>query len=329
MKYKKPIQIIILFMFLELFLVFHNIYNKYIEDQINLSNNMITNNSITLVFYEKEKPDAVYLYNILKNSDVYAIARILKSEDIEIYNFWGELFLKKLNIQNEEQIALVGNNIISSRYCYLNLKNILIFQFENEKYIVKRLENNNSNYMMDNTVFLKAKNSTLEKYDRIIIDSENNTNVKKIADIIMSDYPSYVLETNDNFIERFAYSSSEQKIFNFLATEFELLLLIIIIIVIISYYNEEIKIKYIIGISLAKIILYLEINILQCFVISLFSVFVLYAFTDYISESIKLFSLLLQCFYIYLFVSISLYFFYSISLKLWLNNTIKLTQVIK
>ena len=77
MKYKKPIQIIILFMFLELFLVFHNIYNNYIEDQINLSNNMITNNSITLVFYEKEKPDAVYLYNILKNSDVYAIARIL------------------------------------------------------------------------------------------------------------------------------------------------------------------------------------------------------------------------------------------------------------
>ena len=63
MKYKKPIQIIILFMFLELFLVFHNIYNNYIEDQINLSNNMITNNSITLVFYEKEKPYIAYIYS--------------------------------------------------------------------------------------------------------------------------------------------------------------------------------------------------------------------------------------------------------------------------
>lgn len=276
MKWKILIKFTIMFVFLQLLFLTRLSCLEYFDVQRQFSNYQLTDNAKTLILTDEFKPAISDLKEILDPyKNVSMIFNVYESSDLEVYAFTGEEFLLRLSNNYDvdsqyaaDEIAVVGQNIINSNYCYTDNNNDIIFKFDNMKYCVIDVIPSDISSMLNNTAFINIELIDYTKPFKIIIDGTNNKEIENVVDCIKEKYQAYDVELNNNYIRRSVISREDVSFANILFSFFILSLLVMTITITYVHYYKEIKIKSIVGFNYTKIFFSIEKNIFFFVIIS-------------------------------------------------------------
>lgn len=322
---RKPILIIICLFLLCTVIVAHVVYITYVETQITISNQMMSDHSATLILNNDHIFDTDDFINITNNEkDICITSKVYQSDELTVYLYWGDFFLSKINYNKDtDGIAFVGQGVISTEHCYLNLKKETIFKYDNVEYVAEVI-NIKSNSMLNNVAILKSNAGNSQAINKISIDGASQKAVDKVSDYLIQKYNARRIYEDNNFVERYMFNSYDTSVFMYTAFLLEVILCITSIMVIIVYYNDEVKIKNIIGISFCYIIKDILKSLLLCYGIACCTAFAAaFVLCKYALFDIDVRTIVLDNVIVFAIITATTCIYYLAATKVTLKNGIK------
>lgn len=281
-----------IFILLELIFISYINYIAFIDLQIIISDSLISDKSVTVIFKGDHVPSVYELIN--RYPDITLLSKIHNYPDMQIWGLCGNCYLdsktnslikgtffQKNDFFKENLKAVVGKNILNSDYCSEDRNGKKYFIFNNNHYEVIGYISSNISNMLDNTAFinLDSFNTRLRKF---VIDSSNSQSIITTINSIKKEYDvDIVRENNNNFIERYIFNDVDKNMLNILVVLFISILMAVLSMFTLHYYSEEIKVKRIIGICFKNIIFNVLENIIFLTVVSTAFVATIYAIIYY------------------------------------------------
>lgn len=257
---------------LEALLVFYLSYNNFIHLQILLSNSLMSKVSVTVYFKQGPIPPLRELTAGYPN--VRFLAQLENTEEIQVWGLCGNTdlsdevtmlvngrFFQKKDFFTNTRTAVVGDKIFQNESIKKS-DGRKYFDFLNQDYEVIASSAVRTNHMLDNTAFVNLDSvdtSTIRKYT---IDGVTGQYVNDAVQNLQKKYGVEVLTENNNFIERYLFSESDQQMLTVLVALFLCILVFVLFLFTLHFYHEEIQVKRIIGVCFKRIFLDLVRNIL-------------------------------------------------------------------
>lgn len=323
-------------------------YVGFVNLQIIASNSLISKHAVSIVFKQThmlKMSDLDELEELIRQYPKINVFSELKKNDH--MNVWGVIgngylpnnadslidgiFLNKNDALKQSFVAVVGKNILNSDACYLNETKTNYFKFNNKNYEIQGTILPYYNSMLNNTAFVdlvaacEGDDSVIQK---IIVDGNDPSDIYAVRDYILQRYDAHEVKENNNFIERYIYNDAALGSLNALVAIFLGLFLIALVMLFLRNYNQEVKIKIVLGIS-SRIILHdlcKSIFILAITNISFFCIAYLVAYYTFLrgfsSQIYLLYPLAATCVIIAVLV-ITVFVYVLLSNRLLYRNGVK------
>lgn len=321
-----------------LFTVYVN-YIDFIDFQIITSNSLISDKSVTIIFKEDNVPPLSEL--IEHYPGVTILSELRNFADLRVWGLCGNCFLdnntnslingtffEKDDFFKKDFKAVVGTNILYSDNCFLDKKGKKYFKFNNNNYEVIGVISSDISDMLDNTVFVNLDSFNIQCLNKFIIDSTDKQLIADTINNIKQEYDIDIIKENDNFIERYIFNDVDENILTVLITIFISILVITLSMFTLRYYNEEIKVKRIIGISFKRILfdLFKYIVFLTVINTSFFAtiyIIIYYNVLKNIHLNFYFFHLIIFSCIVFIIIYLIIYLYIIVSNKFFYKNGVK------
>lgn len=317
-------------------------YIQFIDLQVTLSNSLMSDKSVSFIFRENKVPSLNEFSELIKPySDATIFSQISDDEDLKIWGVYGNGFLsdnaksfikgrffKKDDFYENNFVAVIGQNVLNSKYCIEDQNGDIYFLLDGCYYQVIGIISSNISHMLDNTAYINLDFNNISSLYKFSIDSQHIKTVNHIMRDIKKDYNIDVIESNHNFIERQMFNHDELKLLNGVLMIFIIIILVVVAIFILRHYNEEINVKKIIGVPFQKILWEILKSISVLFLINtcVFSIIYICIYYCFLKQAyLNLYiinSLVFSCI-ILMIICILIYFYLLINNHLFYRNGVK------
>lgn len=314
-------------------------YIEFIDLQIITSNSLISDKAVTVIFKDDNTPDIKKLLS--SYPDITLFAKLYYNPEMQVwglcsnYNLDNKInklikgsFFRKSKFFKNDFKAVVGKNVLNSNSCFEDEEGKRFFEFINSNYEVIGYIHSDISNMLDNTAFVNLDSFDV-KFNRLIIDGLSKQCIDTAIKSIQNDYNvNIVKEDNSNFIQRYLFNDTDKQILNTLIIIFIIVLILLLSVFTLYYYNEEIKVMRILGISFKRILFDLFKNIIALmivnttFLITIYSI-AYYSFLKNIHLSFNIFPSILLFISILVFIGLAIYLFMLLSNKSFYKNGVK------
>jgi len=249
---------------LEVLLISYISYVDYVDLQIITSNSLVSDRSVTVFFKGSHVPS---VYELVKRyPEITIVSELYNYPDLQVWGFCGNcsldsrtksliegVFFKQDDFFWEDFKAVVGKNVLNSDNCFEDKDSKMYFKFNDYSYEVIGTISSNISNMLDNTAFVNLDSFEI-KFRKLIIDGVDSQSIINAINGIKEEYDIDIIRENNNFIERYMYNDVDIHILDILVIIFIGMLMIALSVFTLRCYDEEIRVKRIIGISFNRIL---------------------------------------------------------------------------
>lgn len=247
-----------LFLLLEILFVGFITYTSYIDLQTTLSNSLISSKAKTVIFREKQLPLLSEFVESYPN--IMISVQLEDSPELGVVGVCGNPQLKK-NIREcisgdyfgkgdffkKENKAILGKDIINSELCFVDSSGKKQFNYNNSLYEIIGEFSPKVSEMLNKTAFINLDSIFTDIPNIITIDSVTNQSVSKATLNIQKSYSVDFIPQNNNFIERYLLNGLNIQTLQTFVMFFIVSLVVMLAVFSLYYYNQEIKVKQMLG----------------------------------------------------------------------------------
>lgn len=262
-----------LFLLLELLLMGFINYIGYINIQVALSNALISSRAQSLIFRKNSFPE---LSEFVENySDITVFAKL---DFIPEFTLWGicgscqlesEIercvsgeFFQKEDFFKQKKKAVVGENVLSSKYCTIDETGKRQFYCLNEAYEIAGVFSSSGNDMLKDVVFINLDAISDSIPSKITIDAIDKRVINRTITELQKEYTIDLITENDNFVQRYILYEVDAQLLQTLVMILIGILMIVLAIFILYCYHKEIRVRQLLGLKRQQIYWELLKNIL-------------------------------------------------------------------
>ncbi len=317
-------------------------YIDYISLQKLISNSLISDNSVSIIL---ETDSHIILKDLTtlidKHNDITIFTELYNNDDLTVWGIYGDCkfksnvysmiegeFFDKSTFNNKINTAVIGKNILDTNNYFLNNNKEGYFKFGNINYKIIGIISSNISNMLDNTTYINLSSENIKNIHKLIIDGHDLNGINNFVKEIESKYKIYKINENKNFMSRYIFNYTDIKLLNLFIIIFMILIFIVLLIYTIYSFNEEIKIKWLIGLNYYRNYLSLFIKILTLYTFNTIIFLIMYKtvyfkilskiFLNFFSTHLIVFnlaSITLLSISVFLYMHVSNKFFYKYGVK--------------
>lgn len=182
--------------------------------------------------------------------------------------------------------------------------------------------------MLNNTVFINLDSINIKFLNKYVIDGKDHKSINSAVNSIKQKYNVDIIKENNNFIKRYIFNNVDRYTLNVYVIIFISMLMVALLMFTLFYYNEEIKVKRLIGINFNIILFDLlkSISVLilinTAFFASIYLI-IYYNFMQNIHLNFYYFHLIAFSFAVLIFMSLIIYLYMLISNNFFYRNGVK------
>lgn len=292
---------------------------SYIDIQFLIGNNLISERASVIIFDDDNNiPTIDEIIKINDQNQTSIFSKIEVIAPFEVYGYLGNGNLKYLRqIVSGNFIDTTNSNkpkyqIVIGESVEVTDNNIVFF---GDEYQVINVISSKISSQLNNTIFINL-NHYQNKIDKIYIDGKNQKDINKTTNTLLEEYNCRLIYENSFFVTKTILD--EYKPIIYLNLAMVVFLIVIFIIFLFLYYQNEIKIKYIVGFNVREIMhdIIKEITILSIIGTLIFSFFYTIIYNMYLNFLIfNLIYSILFSFFVYIMFCTIFYVYLKLLLR--------------
>lgn len=327
---------------LQLLFISYINYNDYIDLQIITSNSLISDKSVSFIF-RKDKAESLNELSELIESypNITLLSELCNFSDLRVWAIYGDCFLEnnvkslingnffvKDDFFKQDFKAVVGEDILNSNNCFIDKNGKTYFKFIDNNFEAIGVISTDITEMLNNTVFVNLDSINIEFLNRYVIDGKDPKAINSAVNSIRQKYSVDIVKENNNFIKRYIFNNVDRHILNDYIIIFINILMATLPMFTLCYYNEEIKVKRIIGINFNRVLIDLlkNISVLTLINTAIFASIYLIIYHNFLQKlhlCFYYFHLIAFSFVVLIFMSLIIYLYMLISNNFFYRNGVK------